>query len=45
MTDPVEMLVGTTCRSCERAALRRGTYKDDRALVCPDCGTPALWLF
>jgi hypothetical protein len=45
MTDPVETLAGTTCRWCERADLRRGTYKDDRALVCPDCGTPAVRLF
>jgi hypothetical protein len=47
MTDPaVAALAGETCSRCPTdAPLRRTTYRGDMALVCPDCGTPALRLF
>lgn len=42
---PVEALAGADCRWCDAATLAEAEYKGDRALVCPDCGTPALRLF
>jgi DNA-directed RNA polymerase subunit RPC12/RpoP len=47
MTDAaVAALAEDTCSWCGTdEPLRRTTYKDDTALVCPDCGTPTLRLF
>jgi hypothetical protein len=45
MTDPIAVLVGADCGWCGATALGRGRYKDDRAVVCENCGTPALRLF
>jgi hypothetical protein len=44
-TEPIAALAGADCGWCGATALRRGTYKGDRAMVCEDCGTPALRLF
>lgn len=30
------------CQYCDDGALARGTYKDAPAVLCEDCGTPAL---
>ena len=39
----VEQLCDTTCQYDECAGtLRRETFKGDKAVVCEDCGTPAV---
>jgi len=30
------------CQYCDGGTLTRGTYKDGPAVVCDDCGTPAV---
>jgi hypothetical protein len=45
MADPIAVLAGSDCGWCGATTLRRTTYKGDRAMVCEDCGTPALRLF
>ncbi|WP_168216254.1 HVO_A0556 family zinc finger protein [Halorussus halobius] len=35
-------LGGEDCPWCEAGTLRRETFKGDDAVVCEDCGTPAV---
>ncbi|WP_254522836.1 HVO_A0556 family zinc finger protein [Natrinema caseinilyticum] len=34
------ILDGRPCPSCDEGVLERGRYKDNRAVVCDECGTP-----
>ncbi|WP_165874786.1 HVO_A0556 family zinc finger protein [Natrarchaeobius oligotrophus] len=34
------ILEGRSCPSCDDGELERGTYKDNEAVICDDCGTP-----
>ncbi|MFC6763679.1 HVO_A0556 family zinc finger protein [Natrinema soli] len=36
------MLEGRSCQYCPDGELERGTYKDNRAIVCDSCGTPRV---
>ena len=38
-------LVGSGCQWCPSGRLRRDEFKGQTALVCEECGTPALRLF
>jgi len=33
---------GRSCDHCPDGELERGTYKDNRAIVCDSCGTPCV---
>lgn len=35
-------LAGTSCRHCTDGTLERDTYRDNAAVVCPDCDTPQV---
>ena len=37
-----EQLTGDTCDYCDDGELERGTYKGTRAVLCDECGTPAV---
>lgn len=37
-----DQLVGRSCHFCETGTLVAAEYKGNDAVVCPDCGTPAV---
>jgi hypothetical protein len=41
----VDKLSGRDCHYCDDGTLSSGTYKDNTAVVCGDCDTPALQLW
>ncbi|EJN58131.1 HVO_A0556 family zinc finger protein [Halogranum rubrum] len=41
----VEKLRSRDCRHCSDGTLVEGTYKDNDAVLCDECETPALQLW
>lgn len=41
----LRLLEGRSCPYCATGTLKRGTYKDNRAVICDRCETPhaQLW--
>ena len=43
--EPISQIVGDACPYCADGTLKRGTYKDNDAAVCENCGTPSIQVF
>lgn len=41
----VENLRNRDCQYCNEGSLSKGTYKENTAIVCDNCETPALQLW
>ncbi|WP_199174737.1 HVO_A0556 family zinc finger protein [Halegenticoccus soli] len=41
----LEAVDGRECEYCDGGTVEIGTYKDNRAAVCEECGSPVVQLY